>query len=171
MILLFSSIFLFSCKGSKSVTGNIPDNTNDIISTKNIQASPPAIVYKTVANYNNHVPVIMNEERTEILSYPDPSDVGDFSLPTLLTDGYLLDNRGISEGVAFLTYTYEEYGQLSRAPALAELKSKILDKYPLLELIYCGNRYTYTNPVEELNALIISGFKGCRRANIPKRQP
>ena len=68
-------------------------------------SGPPVLVYKTKANYNNLVPVILSDGKTEIVSYPHPKDLikgSRFPLPFILNDGYLLDNRGIGKNVAFL---------------------------------------------------------------------
>jgi hypothetical protein len=159
-MLLLSSSLLFSCRVSREAASEAPQSGASKPSAEASYAGPPTIVYKTIADYYDRVPVIMNEARTEIVSYPDPTDVGDFSLPTRLKDGYLLDNRGINERVAFLRYTYNEYGRLPHVPSVAELKANILELYPLLEIINCGVRYRYKNEVEELNALIDSGFAG-----------
>ena len=103
------------------------------------QAGPPVIIYKTTRDYSRNVPVTL-------LPYPTP-----------LADGFLLDNRGIGQHVAFLSYTYEEYAALPKTPTAAELFEKIIDKHPLVEIHFCGNRYQYKNLVEELNAQIRAG--------------
>lgn len=129
------------------------------------KASPPALVYKTRADYFNRVPVLMNAEKNRIISYPDPTDLfygTKPALPTRLKNGFLLDNRGIGANVAFLTYTYESYSALSKAPALNQLMNSLLDKNPLTELWDCGARSLYKNEVDELNALIDRGFPKCK---------
>ena len=76
-------------------------------------SSPPVYIYKTREDYSHLVPVIMNDARTTIVSYPHPRDlrIGDkLCLPTLLEKGYWLDNRGIGRNVVFLSYTYESIG-------------------------------------------------------------
>lgn len=126
---------------------------------------PQAVVYKTTHDYFNYVPVQMNESRTEILSYPAPTDVyfrGELAYPTRLADGYLLDNRGIGANTAFLDYTYEAYSKLTETPDSDELMKHLLDKYPLTEAWNCGLRSRYTDEVKELNLRIKSGFKDCR---------
>jgi hypothetical protein len=120
-------------------------------------AGPPTLVYKTKANYNGLVPVILSDDKAEIVSYPHPSDLKQASgpaVPTILKDGYLLDNRGISMNIAFTDLTYEEYAKLSEAPSLSELNAHIIDKDPLTELCNCGNRQAFTNVPEQLNELI-----------------
>jgi hypothetical protein len=103
------------------------------------------------------VPVLMNEERTRIVSYPDPIDLqrgGKPALPTPLEGGYWLDNRGIGPTVAFLSYTYEEYIRLAAPPSREEMMERIVDKYPLTEIRACGRRADYKDIVTELNEKI-----------------
>jgi len=124
-------------------------------------SSPRVFVYKTKGDYSHLVPVLMDDSRTQILSYPHPRDLfigGKLCLPTLLNDGYWLDNRGIGRNVAFLSYTYEEYSRLSSAPSMEELKAHIRDKDPITEWHECGQRADYKNIVSELNKLIEQGF-------------
>ena len=88
---------------------------------------------------------------------PAPSDLRrgkELALPTLLEGGFWLDNRGINEHVAFLTYTYEEYSRLPKAPSMDELMAHLLDKQPLVDFRVCGRRADYDDIVSELNALI-----------------
>ncbi len=139
-------ILLAACKGQNKVSFK-PD----------FIAAPPTIVYKTKSNYNNLVPVILSEDKKDIISYPHPKDVkvGDaLALPTLLKNGYLLDNRGIGVDVAFLKITYEEYSKLENAPTLKELYELIIDKDPLVELCNCGNSKVFTNKIKQLNNVI-----------------
>jgi hypothetical protein len=104
--------------------------------------------------------VILNKEKTEIVSYPAPTDLkykGEVALPSSLENGYLLDNRGINADVAFINLTYEEYMALDKSPTKDELMGLIIDYDPILEMYSCGKRSTYTNEVEELNAIILKG--------------
>jgi hypothetical protein len=165
---------LFSCKTQKVITKNEEPVVVSVESTVkekeqsfNLpQVLPQAIVYKTVKAYNHLIPVTMDAERTKIVSYPAPSDVfykGKLALPTVLQDGYLLDNRGIDENTVFLNYTYDEYSRLQEAPPMSEMMNKIRDKHPLAEIIFCGDRTKYKDEVKELNELIKNGFPNCRR--------
>jgi len=141
----------------------------EMIKSNQQSAGQQSIVYKTTDNFDDYVPVIMNVEKTRIVAYPAPTDLfykGVLAKPTILKNGYLLDNRGITENVVFLNYTYEAYSKLKEAPALNELLKNIKEKYPLKELIYCGLRYQYKNEVKELNVLIDTGFPNCKRAKI-----
>jgi hypothetical protein len=116
-----------------------------------------AIVYKTKANYNNLVAVTLSDDKSEIISYPHPTDVYKDSLvalPTVLNKGYLLDNRGINTNVAFLKITYKEYAQLSEAPSLKVMYDMIIDKDPISEMCNCGHKESIENIVEKINYLI-----------------
>lgn len=120
-------------------------------------AMSPILVYKTKDDYRNLVPVILSTDGKKIVSYPAPTDIkrgGKLTLPTELHNGYLLDNRGINQHVAFLSYTYEAYAQLPEAPSIYELYQHILVKDPLLELCDCGNKSAFKNVEEQLNELI-----------------
>jgi hypothetical protein len=118
---------------------------------------PPALVYKTRADYAKLVPVIMNDAKTAIVSYPGPNDVKNsqgYLLPVPLKKGYLLDKKGIGKNVAFLNITYEEFAKLSEPPSMEQLEKLILDKDPLVELCDCGNITRFTDPVDQLNDYI-----------------
>lgn len=130
------------------------------------QTLPKAVVYKTSHDYADRVPVTMNEARTAIASFPDPSDLktaDGYAKPIALQGDYLLDRRGVNAHTAFLDYTYEEYAALPSVPTLAELKAHLLDTHPIKEL--------YALPITasealadtaRCNAYIASGFAGCK---------
>ncbi len=118
---------------------------------------PPALIYKTNKDYSNLVPVLLSDDKTEIISYPHPSDLkvgSGYPLPTFLNKGYLLDNRGIGKNVAFLKLTYKEYSELKEVPKLKELYSYIIDNEPLKELCDCGNKTAFTDIEKQLNSII-----------------
>lgn len=123
-------------------------------------SSPVVYIYKMKKDYSQLVPVLMDDSRSRIVSYPHPADLkrGDkLCLPTELVQGYWLDNRGINSNVAFLSYTYEEYAALSAAPSMEELMAHIVDKYPLAGIWACGRRADYKDIVTELNEKISAG--------------
>ena len=169
------SILLFTmCKATKdkSATTNAqltkPEKKNEMVIGGEQQVAP-AIVYKTRADYKNFVPVTLNSDRSAIQSYPAPTDVyykGQLAVPTELTNGYLLDNRGVNAQTAFLDITYEEYSQLKEVN-LDFLWKRIKDATPLLELYNCGNRSDSDNEVEELIQIIQQGFKNCKKIVVP----
>ncbi|MDD5695590.1 MAG: hypothetical protein PHD61_09865, partial [Bacteroidales bacterium] len=121
---------------------------------------PPALVYKTRGDYYHLVPVLLSEDKKEIISYPHPKDLirgHGYTLPDSLNNGYWLDNRGIGANVAFLDLTYEEYANLKEVPTPEQLYGKIVDFDPLTELCNCGLKASFQDPVKEINMLIDSG--------------
>ena len=156
--------FLMSCKSHIEIS----KETNRMIKNQ-ILTGQQAIVYKTTVDLTDYIPVIMNEGKTKIISYPAPSDLfyeGKLARPTILKNGYLLDNRGISENVVFLNYTYETYSKMKEAPALSDMMKNIKVLYPLKEMVNCGLLHQYNDKVKELNALIDAGFPNCKRVKI-----
>jgi ABC-type Fe3+-hydroxamate transport system substrate-binding protein len=145
------SICLCGCKTQKS-------SPSQSVS----MALPPAIVYKTVKDYSKNVAIYLSEDKKTITGYPAPTDVSIGNYPTLLKKGYLLDNRGIGKNIAFISLTYEEYAALKKLPSIAELENMIIDRNPIKEMYFCGNRAQYSD-VSELNKLIDNKFKGCQR--------
>lgn len=124
----------------------------------NTGAISSVIIYKTKMNYNNNVPVILSEDKSQIVSYPDPKDlmVGNILLkPIHLENEYLLDKKGITKNVAFLKFTYEEYSKFQSLPSLKELYENIIDKSPLIELCDCGLTNTFDDVDNRINKLII----------------
>jgi len=156
MVLIPCSLLISSCAKSatKAKSKTRPQNTQTMVS------GPPLIIYKTKADYSKQVPITLSDDKLKILSYPDLRDIyykGTFAYPTVLIDGYLLDNRGIDKNVAFLTYTYEEYSKLAKTPKAAELMLKILDPDPLLEMYRGGDKSQYEDPVISMNMTIKKG--------------
>jgi hypothetical protein len=162
-ILLISGSLLMACSKSAVTSGS----ASNVKSGQSSVPSPPCIVYKTKSDYFNNIPVILSDDQTRIVSYPDVKDVyfkGNLAYPTVLNDGYLLDNRGIGPNVAFLSITYEQYSKMVKTPSSEELFELIIDKDPLKEMIQCGNRSKYTDIENELNTLISSGkIKTCTK--------
>lgn len=158
------TISLCSCKSKSQVQSTAMDIKHfSKPTTPNLYIGPRAVIYKTTKDYSDFVPVIMNDDRTKIVSYPAPTDVyykGVLAKPTPLKDGYWLDNRGISKNVVFTSYTYEEYSKLKEVPSMKELMSKIIDTHPLVALYHCNERRLYTDEVNDLNKVIDSGFVG-----------
>lgn len=157
LICLFSMV-LVSCSNSKINKTKQEETKNDI---EKIQpaAGPKVIIYKTKADYYHNVPVTLNEERTAVSSYPGIIDLfykGEFAYPSKLNNGFLMDNRGIDEHVAFLKFTYEEYSKLEKTPESTELYNSIIDKDPITEMYYCGSKFDYKDLINELNEVIDS---------------
>lgn len=133
----------------------------------NIQADAPLIIYKTRSDYFDKVPIIMNERKDIIVSYPSPKDIfinGVLAFPVKLKHGYLVDNRGVNKNTVFTSFTYEEYSKLGTAPGLDVLMKSIIDKDPFIEIYDCGTRSDCKN-IKELNKLINSKFDHCKKLN------
>ena len=157
LLSVFTTISLFSCKCQKNNEKTALQKSND--SQGSVKAIAPVIIYKTNADFYKNVPVIMSDDKTDIVSYPDIIDVfynGKLAYPTRLENGYLLDNRGISKNTAFLKYTYEEYSKLPATPTKDELLKMIINKNPLTELYKCNK--LPKNDMQMLNEAIKKGL-------------
>ena len=120
-------------------------------------SGPPTIIYKMKNDYSRNVPVTLSDDRLTIVNYPAIEDIsmnGKYPVPTVLKNGYYLDNRGIGPNVAFTKYSYEEYSKLATTPAVEELFRAINDKDPIVEMYDCGNRLRFTDIEAEINQLI-----------------
>ena len=182
--LLFRNKFLvvvvllsLACKSKKVAQSNpevktLPADT----SAKPIRQMPPlrgnmaamaqVVIYKTKADYFKNVPVRLSEDKKQIISYPAPSDLlveGTIQYPKVLSDGFVLDNRGVSVNTAFLKITYEEYTKPGYIPDPSEMIKQILDADPIVELYSCGPRSKFQDVESELNRAIrdkkMDGYK------------
>ena len=153
LILSILVILNISCSTKKEVV----QNSREKLLEQSLISEPPVLVYKTKRNYNNLVPILLSDDGKTIISYPHPKDLivgSGYPLPTILNDGYLIDNRGIGRNVAFLSITYEEYSKLENVPSIEELYKLIIDKDPLIELCNCGTKTNFTNIEKEINYMI-----------------
>ena len=168
IVIIFIFVAMFACQ--------VQHNKNNISAIQNVKGSkeepiydlPHIFIYRTTKDYRHNVPIIMSEDKTQIVSFPHPSDLivdGKLTLPTQLKNGYLLDNRGIGKNVAFLKYTYAEYSMLKAIPTLAELSDNIIDKDPLIELLDCGENSNFTDVKKQINEWIGENLleKKCKR--------
>lgn len=176
------SVMVVSCRTSKIVADG--STSASVVVTEN--ASVPAVagrplsmrrpimIYRTKADYSSLVPITLDADHNSISNYPDPVDVGPFSAPLQLNGGYLFDRRGIGANTAYTSYTYEAFHALSRVPSVSDFESRIVERYPLLELWDCTQRYyqlesslsgssSEERQLEILNSIIADGFKGCRQ--------
>jgi hypothetical protein len=160
---LFLCLLSVSCTRPIAPSGSVANSKPEAIGV----SSPACIIYRTRSDYSLFVPVTMSADKSKIVSYPDIKDIfynGKLSLPSLLVDGFLLDNRGIGLQVAFLKYTYEEYSRLPSTPLSTDLMNMLLDKDPLVEMYQCGQRSQYSNIEQEMDLMITSGkLKNCKK--------
>ena len=156
LVQLLFLILCISCKSTKE-TAFVPIKENIVEFQPQFKVGQPVLVYKTKADYNNFVPVILSDDKTSIVSYPHPQDLitgSGYPLPVILNKGYLLDKRGIGKNVAFIKMTYEDYAKLDNAPSLKTLYELIIDKDPLTELCNCGVKSAFTDQTKQINQLI-----------------
>ena len=131
-------------------------------------SSPRVLVYRTSTDHANHVPVILSEDKTRIVSYPHPNDLktgSGYPVPAPLGKGYLMDNRGIGLNVAYLSMTYEQYAALTEAPSMETLEASIIDRDPLVEMCECARRNEFKDPAKEISAWVEAGEldKHCKK--------
>ncbi len=158
---ILTALLLAGCQSAQqSMT---PTTTRTV--PLDFSAGRPTIVYKTKQDYTNKVAIMLTADKTQIASYPHPQDIAkrkEEVKPTRLAEGYLLDNQGINQYVAFTNYTFEEYAALPQTPSLVELKARIIDADPLQYLCHCGNRNQFKSLEVSLNELIAQNLTPCK---------
>lgn len=159
--------------GSTSASAVVTENASvPAVAGRPLYMRRPIMIYRTKADYTQLVPITLDDDHNSITNYPDPVDVGPYSVPLQLNSGYLFDRRGIGANTAYTSYTYEAFHALSHVPSTAEFESHIVERYPLVELWDCTQRYyqlessmsgsgSEDRQIEILNAIIADGFKGC----------
>ena len=152
--ILLLSITIIACSNIRNEIDR--DEANFVPS----YSSPPfVIIYKTKSDYDSLVPVGLNEDKSQIISYPAPSDIRSiygFPTPIRLRDNYLLDQRGINANSAFLDISYSEYSKYEKSPDTDTLMKHIIDNNPFTEIWNCGSKYSYSDEVKEINNIIKS---------------
>lgn len=119
-----------ACKPKEAATAPLPrpaaaQPLQPRITGGTAAAMPRAVIYRTNGNFNRNVPVNIGDDGMPV-GFPAPGDVGAFSEPLTLADGWLLDRRGINAGSRFLRYTYTEYAALPAAPSDRQLLDSII---------------------------------------------
>jgi hypothetical protein len=139
----------------------IAQQIKDISSGKTSVSYPPIVIYKMKRDYSRNVPVLLSDDKSEIVSYPHPMDlIGMTSkevMPIRLHGGYFLDRRGINKNVAFLNISYNNYRKLRRPLSISEIEKLLLDRNPLTDFLSCPD-ITYSRKiVQDINLLIDKG--------------
>lgn len=150
---------VLACNAQKKQESKAAVQTQATAADKPVDYSigAPTVIYKTKNDYYDKIPVTLSDDKTNIVSYPAPTDIyydGKLAYPVKLHDGYILDNRGINKNSVFLNITYEEFSKLTEAPPLSKMMKMIIDKAPFTEIYNCGNRYQYKDVVSDLNKVI-----------------
>lgn len=120
-IVIVSALMLFStsCRSQSAEMRNVE--------RPGTGALPRAVIYQTNINVNDNVPVSVSADGNMLVSFPGPSDIGQFSTPISLAAGWLLDRRGgIGQNTRFLTYTYDQYSRLEQLPSVSALLEHII---------------------------------------------
>lgn len=155
LIILLISLLIWGCSTVRQNERKTPIDSE--IKNNGFLTNRPIVVYKTKDNYNNLVPILLSDDKKEIISYPHPKDLyvdSVLQIPTELHKGYLLDNRGINQNVAFIKLSYMEYASLKDLPSLNELFNLIIDKDPLIQLCSCKVNNSNLNLESQLNEMI-----------------
>lgn len=121
-------------------------------------ARPHLIIYKMKGDYSNLVPISLAGR--EILSYPAPTDLSEYSTPIAVNDGYYIDRRGIGANTAFTRFTYQEYMNLDDV-TVDLLLENIEDRNPFIELYDCG-LLPQADLEVKANEFIQKQFAGCK---------
>ncbi len=152
-VLVLMIVLIFGCKSKPQTKEVLP-----VLYHPSFNPGPHVMVYKTSGDYRFNVPVLLSDNDSAIISYPDPSDIklsGEAaSFPSLLNKGFLIDKRGVSKHSAFLKLTYSDYAKLDSLPSLATLNSWILARNAITELCDCGDKNGYTNIEKQINEMI-----------------
>lgn len=102
------------------------------------RALPHVRIYRMKGDYANYVPITLNEDGTQLMSYPAVTDIYPSAKPEYLIDGWYLDHRGVNVNTAFTSYTYDEYSKLPKTPTQSDLMSHIIAKKAIAEILDLG---------------------------------
>lgn len=119
-------------------------------------AVPRAVIYRTSMPADSLVPVTVRGG--ELVAYPAPSDLTE--APARLSDGWLLDTRGIGPDTRFTRWTYAEYKALPDAPSPDEVMKALVPGITVTEIVTLPMATGSATP-EQADALIADGLKGC----------
>lgn len=116
-----------------------------------------AVIYRTSAPADSLVPVGVRGGK--IVSYPAPSDLTE--QPMSLSDGWLLDTRGINPDTKFTNYTYSAYKALATAPTPDQLLESIIPDIEVTDIVVLPEAAGAVKPAE-VEEIIRAGFPGCK---------
>lgn len=124
-------------------------------------AVPQAIIYSTNGDWYDKVPVTLNEDRTQLISFPAPSDITPEQAPVSVGEGLWLDRRGITENTAFTNWTYEEYAALERVPSPDEIMNNLIPDAKITEIIKLPiTAYSANEDPMIVREMVNDGLKG-----------
>lgn len=165
LVAVAAIIAMTACQSQKENTSANKEVAETVVKPtvdNKAMALPPIVIYKTKADYSNLVPIQLNDDKTQVVSFPDPRDVYDRKRPTQLNDGFWLDNFGIGKNVVYTDYTFEEYAALQSPPGPDTLMQHIYELNPLTAYYVSNNDYSRTDgrSVEKLNEAIANNMAG-----------
>ena len=112
LLLAALSLMLTSCKTANKTGGKLMPDAEEATVLASEAAMPHVIVYKTSKDYSRNVPVVLDDSRSVIVSYPAPTDVTpSVFLPVSLDKGYWLDRKGISANPASFLQSLQQCRQ------------------------------------------------------------
>lgn len=122
---------------------------------------PGIVIYKMKRDYSRNVPVLLSDDKKEIVSYPHPMDLIVMTskdvMPIRLHGGYYLDRRGINKNVAFLNISYNSYRKLRKPLSIKEIEKLITDRNPLSFFLSCSNLTYSVKIIDSINSMIDKG--------------
>lgn len=151
----FILLFLAACSGKKEAASATAGANEEAIIRKNViggvevRSIPNATVFKMSGDYADNVAVTLNPDGT-LAYYPAPSDITVNSSPVALADGWYLNRQGLGSGSVFLTYTFEQYRNLPKAPSHEELLEAVIPGSSVTEFMTLPVSATeaFSNPEE-----------------------
>lgn len=124
-----------------------------------VSTYPHARIYRTTAPSDSLVPITLSPDGTTVTSFPDPRDLS--TVPPRLTDGWLLDTRGITPLSAFTSFTYSEYKAMPDSPTPGHLLHAVIPGLKVSEIVELPGRIGQATPAMA-DSLIRAGLPGCK---------
>ncbi len=124
------------------------------------KSGAPTVIYQMKQDFSKLVPVVMDESKTKIVSYPAPRDMfdkqGNLRYPVDLGEGFYLDEIGIGIHTAYIDIEIEQYSRMLNPPTLDSLLKLVIETDPFKKMYNLGNRKQYPK-VEPIKELVKSG--------------
>ncbi len=175
LLLPILSISLAACSSHKEQAAvSAPQSQPAVIGAKplpapTVNAVAMARIYKTDGDYADWVPVTLDSRHRRLVSYPAPSDLAG-AAPVRLSDGFLLDRRGVSGNTAFTRWTYREYAAMESAPSPAEIMEAIIPGARVTEIYQMPFPAGTPDAAARCDSLIAAGLPDCRLVfSLPQR--
>lgn len=159
---LFAALFL-SLKGEDrgDVTRSHSRHFHTIDNPKWLKSK--ALLYKTLPDYRQKVPVEMRADKSAIMDYPFIHEVTNETAPVVMRNGYLLDKQGISLNTMFVDIDRHYYEQLENPLNNSDLNRLIiLPSYIETLVILPITNAEAMNRYDLIDSLINVGFPGCK---------